>query len=105
MAVSKEYLYPEEDQQISHCHKALSHSARLAILKQLKSKGKMCVQVISLDHPISKESLSDHLKILREAQLVEWEERFPYTFYWVHEENLCKAKLKMNLFFLAFEEN
>jgi ArsR family transcriptional regulator, arsenate/arsenite/antimonite-responsive transcriptional repressor len=105
MAQSKQNLYPTEDQLTSNYAKALGHPARLKILKQLQSAGSICVQVIAQTHPISKEALSGHLKSLREAQLVEWVERFPFTFYSVNEINVKKAFDYLESFFSIFKMN
>lgn len=102
MAFSKQHLYPSSDLVNSHIYKALSHPARLTILKKLQQSGSLSVQVIGQDHPISKETLSGHLKILRQAQLVTWEERFPYTFYQVHQKNIEQAMTLTAQFFQLF---
>jgi len=91
MAFSKQNLYPENTQLTSSLFKALSFPGRLEILEKLLSEGPLCVQDIAKGHPISRETLSGHLKILRKVQLIIAEERFPYTFYSVHKENLLKA--------------
>jgi len=91
MAFSKHHFYNPTDQIIGGYAHAFSHAARILIIKQLLTMGKSAVQVLAQDHPIHKESLSGHLKILRHFELVEWEERYPYTFYAVHDENLKKA--------------
>jgi len=104
MAISKQSLYSPDDQIMSNICRALSHSARIQILKQLQTYGTLCVQIIAKDHPISSEALSNHLKILREAHLVEWEERFPYTFYTIHKKNMQKVILHFQIFFALFED-
>jgi len=103
MALSKQHLYPNEDQIISHYAKALSHPARLKILKQLQLEGPLCVQIIAQNHPISLEALSGHFKILREAQLVDFQEHFPYTFYAVNITNLKTAFKLLELFITFFQ--
>ncbi len=102
MAFSKYFLYNQEVQLISGFARALGFPGRLEILLKLQSEGPLCVQEIAKGHPISMESLSNHLKILREAQLVIAVERFPYTFYSVHEENMKKAKEALAGFFSHF---
>ena len=97
MAFSKHHLYNPTDQIIGGYAHAISHAARIQIIKQLLTLGPSPVQVIAKDHPIHKESLSDHLKILRLFHLVDWEEKYPYTFYSIHDENLriaCKFLLE-----------
>ena len=101
--MSKQNLYSPDDQYTSNICRAFSHSARIQILKQLQTHGSLCVQVIAKDHPISHEALSNHLKILREAHLVVWEERFPFTFYAIHKSNMRKAIRHLKTFLQIFE--
>ena len=103
MAFSKQHLYEKTDLINSQFHKALSHPARIAILKQLQLNGALAVQVIAMEHPISKEALSGHLKILRNAHLVTFEEKFPYTFYEVNEHNMERALQLLLGFFSLFK--
>ena len=91
MAFSKHHLYNPTDQIIGGYAHAFSHAARILIIRQLLTLGPSAVQVIARDHPIHKEALSDHIKVLRHYDLVEWEEKYPYTFYSVHDANLNRA--------------
>ena len=91
MAFSKHHLYDTTDQIIGNYAHCISHAARILILKQLLTLGPTVVQVIARDHPIHRESLAGHLKILRDANIIIGEERFPYTFYSIQIENLKKA--------------
>ncbi len=104
MAFSKQSLYSQEFQLISSFSRALAFPGRLEILLKLQTEGPLCVQVLAKGHPISKESLSGHLKILRQAQLIIAEERFPYTFYRIHDKNLEKAIEVLNNFFKLLNE-
>jgi len=104
MAFSKHFLYSQEFQLISGFARALAFPGRLEILLKLQAEGPLCVQVLAKGHPISMESLSGHLKILRQAQLIIAEERFPYTFYRIHEKNLKKAIEVLNNFFKRLNE-
>lgn len=103
MAFSKQYLYNPTDQITSGFAHALSHPARLLIIKQLITHGPCAVQVIAEAHPIHKEALSGHLKILRVAGLVKCEERFPYTFYSIDKKNLKKAYKYLSDFLEEFK--
>lgn len=105
MARSKKHLYPIEDQLISAAAQALFHPARLAILRFLKKNGTQRVAVIAKGHPISKESLSDHLQILYQHKLVLYKERFPYSFYTLHVENAMKALAEIESFCNEFLKN
>jgi DNA-binding transcriptional ArsR family regulator len=102
MAFSKKHLYSLTAQRTSEYCKALSYPARLDILETLQHKGKLTVHEIHVNHPISRESLSDHLRILRTAKLIEPEEHYPYTFYKVNEANLREAFQLIALFMARF---
>jgi|WetSurMetagenome_2_1015567.scaffolds.fasta_scaffold392243_1 DNA-binding transcriptional ArsR family regulator len=102
MAFSKQTHYKEESQITSGFAKALGFAGRIEILIKLEEEGPLRVQAIAKGHPICMETLSGHLKILREAHLVIAEERYPYTFYRVHEKNMIKAKEMLLRFFSYF---
>lgn len=99
MAFSKQNLYRPESQIAGSFFKALSYSGRLEILFKLYAEGPLCVQDLSIGHPISREAISCHLKILRIAGLINAEERFPYTFYSIDEKNIDKAEEVLINFF------
>lgn len=105
MAFSKQNLYRPETQIASATFKALGFPGRLEILFKLYAEGTLCVQDLALGHPISRETLSGHLKILREAGLIIAEERFPYTFYTIDENNIDKAEEVLINFFHKLKEN
>jgi DNA-binding transcriptional ArsR family regulator len=104
MAFSKHFLYNQEFQLLSSYARSLGFPGRPEILLKLHLEGPLCVQALAEGHPISRESLSGHLKILREAHLVVAEERFPFTFYHLHEQNMEKAEDVLNSFFKKFKE-
>jgi DNA-binding transcriptional ArsR family regulator len=99
MAFSKSILYPQELQLISHIAFPLSYPGRLRILLKLHTEGTLHVAEIAKDHPISAETLSGHLKILREAQFVTAEERYPYTYYTIQDKNILVAEKTLDSFF------
>ena len=103
MAFPKQHLYSKNKQITSKFCKALSHAARLEILEQLEKEGPICVQVIKEKHKLSNSALSDHLKILRKAGLVECYEQFPYTFYYVNAEMMKKARELIKTYLSIFK--
>lgn len=105
MAFPKRSLYKKESQIISGFARALCYPGRIEILMLLETEGPLRVEAIAKGHPISKETLSQHLKILREVQLIIADERYPYTFYRIHEENMIKAKEALAWFFSHFGRN
>jgi DNA-binding transcriptional ArsR family regulator len=102
MAFPKRSLYSQESQLLSGFAKALSFPGRPEILLKLHTEGPLTVQQLAKGHPICMETISGHLKILREAHLVIAEERYPYTFYRVHEKNMKKAQEVLAKFFSHF---
>jgi DNA-binding transcriptional ArsR family regulator len=102
MAFSKKHLYPLDDQRLAEYCKALAYPGRLEILRTLQIRGKLTVQELHQHHPISEETFSDHLAVLRKAQLIDSEERFPYTFYMVRESNVQQALLLITAYLTIF---
>ncbi len=104
MAFSKSNLYDPDDQMTSFFFKALAYPGRMEILRKLHYEGPLCVYNLGLTQHISKESLSDHLRILRNASLIVCEERFPYTFYDLDEKTMEKA-IKLIIEYLKIFQN
>ena len=98
-AFSKAPLYDEEDRITSEFAFALSHPARLRIIRQLATYGPSNVHSLQKKHPISQPSLSQHLEILRNAGLVNCKEKFPYTIYSLNGKNLTLAETYLKRFF------
>ncbi len=71
MATSKEYLYGKQARKTSRIADALSHPARLVILQQLQ-KGDQTFSHILESHPLNRASLSQHLRTLRLAGLIDY---------------------------------
>lgn len=67
--------------------KALSDENRIEIIKLL-SKYDFCVRALSARLDITEAAVSQHLKILREAELIFGEKRGYYTHYHVKKEAL-----------------
>jgi ArsR family transcriptional regulator, arsenate/arsenite/antimonite-responsive transcriptional repressor len=105
MAFSKQHLYRPETQIPSGFFKALGFPGRLEILFKLYAEGPLCVLDLIPGHPISRETLSGHLKILRAAQMIDATERFPYTFYQINEKNMAKAEEALTQFFFQLKQS
>jgi len=73
MTISKKHKFDKESQEIAQLAKALSHPARIAILKFL-AKAKTCISGdISNEIPLSRTTVSQHLQELRKAGLIHGE--------------------------------
>ncbi len=99
MAFSKSNIFTEEDYRNAVTCKALGHPARIFILKYLHAEQNCIPQEILKHLPLSKPTISHHLKILREAQILDFEEKYPNIIYRISDDlsNFQKQTLK-NLF-------
>ncbi|MBL7765222.1 MAG: winged helix-turn-helix transcriptional regulator [Chitinophagaceae bacterium] len=71
MGLSKHEEFTLKDNKVSRFAKALSHPARVAILKYLiRSKSCMCGDIVEV-LPLSQSTVSQHLKELKEAGLIQ----------------------------------
>lgn len=98
---TKRVYYTENQEKIARYGKALSHTARVFILEYLvKNMDKCCYSGDMIDDlPIARSTLSEHLKELKNAGLIQGEINPPYIKYCINRENWEEArKLMSNLF-------
>ena len=86
MAFSKGHRFDAVVYHLSLVCGALSHSARLVMVKRLLTHGECTVKELSSGIPLSKPTLSQHLKVLRELDIVRFREEFPTVIYWLNAE-------------------
>lgn|SRR5512134_2135305 len=78
----------EPDEQLAALARALSHPARVAIVRHLATSGEcVCGQIVSV-LPLAQATVSQHLKVLKEAGLVQGEVDGPRTCYCVNPETV-----------------
>ena len=70
MVLRKVTEFSAADQRLADVAKALSHPARIAILRLLAQRGTCICGEIVEDLPLSQSTVSQHLKALKEAGLV-----------------------------------
>ena len=75
------------DKNILNKLKAIADQTRLKLLECLLTKN-YCVKALAQENDISESAVSQHLKILREADLVIGEKRGYYVHYSVKRDNL-----------------
>ena len=92
-------LYTEKDEQIALLAKALGHPARVAIIRLLfKKQTCICGDIVD-ELPLSQSTVSQHLKELKEAGLIQGEITGVKTCYCINETNWEKiGKLFDGLF-------
>lgn len=87
----------------SEIFKALGDETRLKILKIINSKGNnLCVGMIVSNLNISQPAVSQHLKILKNAGLVEANRQGFHVHYKINKECLAPFGIKPNSFFTSF---
>ncbi|MDY9918099.1 MULTISPECIES: ArsR/SmtB family transcription factor [Dysgonomonadaceae] len=89
--------YTEEQKQIARFAKALGHPARIAILQML-SKQSCCYHGdMSEVLPIAKSTLSQHLRELKDAGLIQGEITLPSVKYCINKNNWTLTKSLFNV--------
>jgi len=99
MVKSKTELFEPEIQQCAELFKALTHPARIAILKYL-AETKTCITGdISQELPLSRSTVNQHLTELKKAELIQGHIEGVNTKYCLNREGLANLKsVSFNLF-------
>jgi len=84
---------PKEVIEIARISKALSHPVRVYTLQKLAKMNSCCYSGDLVEEvPIARSTLSQHLKELKYAGLIQGEINPPYIKYCINRENWEKAK-------------
>lgn len=86
MAFSKAHRFNPVDYHYSLLCKALSHPARIAIIRTLHEQGQCDVATLLKHMPLRRQTVSQHLMILREMQIINCEQTYPTVQYWLNED-------------------
>lgn len=81
-----------EQQEIALLAKAMSHPVRVYILQLLAGQSCCYSGDLAEELPIARSTLSQHLKALKEAELIQGEINPPKIKYCIHKENWERAK-------------
>ena len=91
--MSDKLEFAQEVQEIASISKALSHPVRVYILQKLSKMNSCCYSGDLVEElPIGRSTLSQHLKELKYAGLIQGEINPPYIKYCINRENWGKAK-------------
>ena len=104
MALSRKEEFPEKDIQLAEWCKALSHPARIAILRNLASHGECICGDLVIDLPLAQSTVSQHLKALKVAGLVQGEVDGPRSRYCVNRKNFEKFIKTFDVFGARMKE-
>lgn len=85
--------FNQDIKDVAKIAKALSHPARVYILRKLAKMNSCCYSGDLVDElPIARSTLSQHLKELKYSGLIQGEINPPYIKYCIHRENWIAAK-------------
>jgi len=102
MGATKAEEFSVKDNRISKYAKALSHPARVAILKLLmKKQACICGDIVE-ELPLSQSTVSQHLKELKEAGLIKGDIEGTKVCYCIDEQEWKLAQSYLNEFFGAY---
>ena len=97
--------YTEQQEKLARYAKALSHTARVYILNYLANNLDKCCYSgdMAEELPIARSTLSEHLKELKKAGLIQGEKNPPFIKYCINRKNWEEVRTMMTEFF--FREN
>lgn len=90
--------YTEEQEKIARFAKAMGYPARITILQFLLSQERCFFGDIHEELPIAKATVSQHLKELKDAGLIQGEIETPKVKYCINKENWETAKKCLQIF-------
>lgn len=83
---------PEADEELAKLAKAIGHPARVRILRMLSRKeARVCSQIVG-ELPLAQSTVSEHLRILKEAGLVRSSQDGPRVGYCINYDALRRLK-------------
>lgn len=100
MAFSKKTEFTADDVWLADIAKALSHPARIRILKILNQMDSCMVGSIVDQLPLAQATVSQHLKELKRVGLIDGEIDGPKVCYCLNNKVLSKAKNSLDKLFI-----
>lgn len=99
MAISKKDEFTQEEIWLAEIAKALSHPARIKILKVLNDMDSSMVGSLVHKLPLAQATVSQHLNELKKVELIVGEIDGPKICYCVNNKMLSKAKKELDKLF------
>jgi len=103
MGVTKAEEFSVKDNRIARYAKALSHPARIAILKLLLQKQACICGDIVDELPLSQSTVSQHLKELKEAGIIKGDIEGTKVCYCIDEKEWKAAQAYLNELFNSYK--
>lgn len=90
-------LAPDQAAAIAPMFKALGDPVRLRLMSMIASTSEACVCDLTQAFDVSGPTISHHLKVLREAGLVDSQRRGTWVYYWIRPEALQQLSALLHL--------
>ena len=104
MAIHKKEEFTQKEQDLANFAKAMSHPARIAILKVLAQKNEcICGEIVEV-LPLAQSTVSQHLKELKNAGLIKGETDGPRSCYCIDWKAFEKFNSDFNSLFQKLKE-
>lgn len=104
MAFHKKEEFTQKEQGLASFAKALSHPARIAILKILAQRNEcICGEIVEV-LPLAQSTVSQHLKELKNAGLIEGETDGPRSCYCINWKAIKKFSDDISFLFQKLKE-
>jgi ArsR family transcriptional regulator, arsenate/arsenite/antimonite-responsive transcriptional repressor len=105
MAVHKIEAFGTEEQELAALAKALSHPARIAILKELaKRQTCVCGEIVEVID-LAQSTVSQHLKVLLEAGLIQGTVEGVKSCYCINPDTIQRFEKMLISFFTNAKQN
>ena len=105
MGITKSYSFTSKENKVAKYAKALAHPARISILKLLiKKQACICGDIVD-ELPLSQSTVSQHLKELKDAGLIQGDIDGATVCYCINEKEWKAAQLWLNQIFDSYKGN
>ncbi len=94
----------DSDEAVATIAKALSHPARVAILRTLATRPCICGEIVDV-LPLAQATVSQHLKVLRSAGLITGTVDGPRSCYQLDRAGMSRARSLLGPLLRALEES
>lgn len=103
MAIHKKEAFTQKEQELADLAKAMSHPARIAILKVLAQRNEcICGEIVEV-LPLAQSTVSQHLKELKNAGLIDGSIDGPRSCYCINWKAFERFNSEMNSLFTSLK--
>ncbi|MDO8368820.1 MAG: metalloregulator ArsR/SmtB family transcription factor [Saprospiraceae bacterium] len=105
MSTNKKEAFGKDEQELAELAKALAHPARIAILKELAKRNTcICGEIVEV-LPLAQSTVSQHLKELQQAGLIQGTVDGVKSCYCINRETFQRFELMLASFFTSTTAN